>query len=122
VASDGTVLPGVSPAGLPEIRAAIGELSGDGRRAALAALVAVPKDLRSAVKALLVQPDDTLVVEIADGPTVEYGTPTDAVAKAEAMRAVMVWAAEHGVSLGAIDVTAPAAPTARTRDGSPVSL
>ena len=122
VASDGTVIPDVNPAGLPEIRAAIGELSPEGESAALEALIALPTTFRAALTALVVQPDGTLVVEIADGPTVEYGAATDTVAKADAIRAVMSWAAEHGVDLGSIDVTAPSAPTARTRDGSPVSL
>jgi cell division protein FtsQ len=120
VAADGTVLPDVDPSGLPEIRSAVGPLSDGGRASALSVLVAVPHELRGDVDALVVQPDGGLVVQIADGPMVEYGPATGVAAKGEAMRAVLGWAAEHDVVLGSIDVEAPAAPTARTRDGAPV--
>jgi cell division protein FtsQ len=122
VAADGTVLPGVEPSGLPEIRAAVGSLTHAGRASALSALVAVPNDLRPSVEALVVQLDGSLVVEIANGPMVEYGPAIELAAKGEAMRAIIRWAADHDVELGSLDVAAPAAPTARTRDGAAVEM
>lgn len=122
VAADGTILPGVDFSGLPEIRAAVGVLSEEGQDSALSALVAVPGDVRARVDALVVQPDGSLVLEIADGPMVEYGPATSVSAKGEAMRAVLAWAADQDVELGVVDVAAPAAPTARTLDGAPVRI
>jgi cell division protein FtsQ len=122
VAPDGTILPGVRGSGLPEIRAAVGVLADEGRDNALTALVAIPRDVRSRLAAIVVQPDGTLVFEIADGPMVEYGPATSVSAKGEAMRAVLAWAADHDIELGAVDVAAPAAPTARTLDGAPVEI
>ncbi|HEX6130975.1 MAG TPA: hypothetical protein VF044_04540, partial [Actinomycetota bacterium] len=51
------------------------------------------------------------------GPTVAYGPPVDPVAKAEALVAVLRWAEERGLELTSVDVSVPAAPSARTSEG-----
>jgi hypothetical protein len=52
---------------------------------------------------------------------VTYGSADDAVAKAQALTAVMRWAGDQGVKVDTIDVSVPTAPTARLAGGATVT-
>ncbi len=121
VAEDGTVLPAGDDAGLPEVRAAVGELGPDAWRAGARALAAMPAAARSRVSAVVVALDGSLTLHLDDGVVVTYGPSQDVVAKASALRAVLAWVAQDDVSLAAIDLSVPDAPTATTSDGAAVA-
>lgn len=118
VATDGALLPGASPGGLPEIRAALGDLSNADRTAAAQALAAMTPVLRARVAAVVVGVGDDLRVDLAGGLSVEYGQRGQADAKAAALRSVLQWAARERVGLQAVDVSVPGAPSAILADGS----
>jgi cell division protein FtsQ len=121
VAGDGIVLPGAATAGLPEIRASIGELTDEARTAAAAALDAMPEVLRAHVSAVIAEPTGTLVMDLGGGLTVRYGGADDQLVKAAALRSVMAWAARERVALAEIDLTVPEAPSATLQSGQVIS-
>ncbi len=51
-----------------------------------------------------------LVLALRDGVRALYGDATAAASKSETLRAVLAWAARHGVRPGSVDVRAPTAP------------
>ncbi len=124
VAADGVPL-GVAPAStsLPDVRllAEPGEPAPAFDAVAAGAEVAgaMTPELRSQVEAVAIALDGTLTLELANGVVVTYGTAEGADAKAQAIRAVLAYARDQGRDLVAIDVSAPAAPTARFA-GTPV--
>jgi cell division protein FtsQ len=121
VAGDGIVLPGAAGAGLPEIRASVGELTDDDRTAAAEALGAIPPVVRARVSAVVAEPTGSLVMDLAGGLTVHYGVGGDQVAKATALRSVLAWAARVHVSLAQIDLTVPQAPSATLQSGETIA-
>jgi hypothetical protein len=121
VAGDGIVLPGAATAGLPEIRASIGELTDEDRTAAAAALDAMPEVLRAHVSAVIAEPTGTLVMDLGGGLTVRYGGADDQLVKAAALRSVLAWAARERVALAEIDLTVPEAPSATLQSGQVIS-
>lgn len=118
IASDATVLPGVPTTSLPEIRGALDELSSADLDAAAAALGAMPAVVRDRVSAVVVGIDHSMTVQLAGGIRVDYGTAGEETAKAEALRAVLGWAAAQQQSVASIDVSVPTAPTATLAGGA----
>jgi cell division protein FtsQ len=117
VAADGTALPGAPVHGLPTIRPVAGDLVPAAVVDAAAALDALPPTVRQRVEVAVVGLTGDLELELDAGPTVAYGPPVDPVAKAEALVAVLRWAGERGLDLTSVDVSVPAAPSARTAEG-----
>ena len=117
VAGDGVVLPGAMIAGLPEIRASIGELTDVDRTAAAEALDAMPSVVRARVSAVVAEPTGSFVMDLTGGLTVRYGGSGDQLAKATALRSVLAWAARVRVALAEIDLTVPEAPSATLQSG-----
>lgn len=118
IAGDGTPL-GAAAAGsaLPEVRL-VGEPGQPGPAfdavAAGAGVVAgMPPAIRSQVELVVIGSDGTITLHLTDGVTVTYGGPDEFEAKAEAIAAILAYAEDQGRALMSIDVTAPAAPTAR---------
>jgi cell division protein FtsQ len=118
IAADGTPL-GVAAAGsaLPEVRL-VGEPGQPGPAfdaVAAGAGVAggMPPAIRLQVELVVIGSDGTITLHLTDGVTVTYGGPDEFEAKAEAIGAILAYADDQGRALVSIDVTAPAAPTAR---------
>ena len=118
IAGDGTPL-GFAAAGsaLPEVRL-VGEPGEPGPAfdavAAGAGVAAgMPSAIRLQVELVVIGSDGTITLHLTDGVTVTYGGPDEFEAKAEAIAAILAYAGDQGRALMSIDVTAPAAPTAR---------
>jgi cell division protein FtsQ len=77
------------------------------------AVAAMAPALRTRVDAVVVSLEDGLTLTIDGDVEVRFGGPDEAVAKAQALRAILDHADERGASLLSIDVSVPAAPTAR---------
>ena len=113
VTSDGTILRDVTaPAGLPEIplRGTPGgaRLTERGAVAAVAALGAAPRALRTRVEAVRSTAGAGLELQLAHGPLLVFGTPERLDAKWAAAAAVL--ADEDAAGASAIDVSAPERP------------
>jgi cell division protein FtsQ len=80
--------------------------------AALEAIVALPEPLRDRVRVANVGPGGDLVLRLEGGVRAIYGDGSGAGAKAQALAAVLAWAARHGVALSYVDVRAPVTPAA----------
>ena len=118
IAADGTPL-GVAAAGsaLPEVRL-VGEPGQPGPAfdaVAAGAGVAggMPRAIRLQVELVVIGSDGTITLHLTDGVTVTYGGPDEFESKAQAIAAILAYAEDQGRALMSIDVTAPAAPTAR---------
>lgn len=114
-AADGTVL-GRAPktSAFPEVTVPGGVTLGPGQIAAAADVVAamVPA-LRARVDSLSID-DDGDVAMVVDGDIeVAYGPARAATVKAQALRAILDYAAQQGSGLLSIDLSVPGAPTAR---------
>jgi cell division protein FtsQ len=121
VAGDGTVL-GRAPwsVELPEVIAADGSGSSTQMAASAGAVVRpMPPALRRRVETVLVSSDGSIILIVDGQVEVRYGPVDSASAKARALRAILDFAEGEGRGLVSIDVTAPAAPTARFV-GSPI--
>lgn len=115
VAADGTPL-GSSPRGvdLPEIEPAPGSsLDRATLRVAGGIVQAMAPSLRARVETLTLAADGVATLTIDRGIDVRYGAPSEAAAKAQALLAILAYAEDQGRALASIDVSAPAAPTAR---------
>ena len=73
----------------------------------------MPPAIRLQVELVVIGSDGTITLHLTDGVTVTYGGPDEFEAKAEAIAAILAYADDQGSALVSIDVTAPAAPTAR---------
>jgi cell division protein FtsQ len=125
VATDGTPL-GTAAEGvaLPEVRL-IGDPGAPGPAfdavaAGAGVAGALPPVLRSRVEMVAIDTAEVITLHLTDGVTVTYGGPIDLDLKAEAIQAILDHAVEEGKALLSIDVTAPAAPTARFAGSSAV--
>jgi cell division protein FtsQ len=121
VAGDGIVLPGAAVAGLPEIRASVGELTNDDRTAAAEALDAMPAVVRARVSAVVAEPTGALVMDLTGGLTVRYGGAGEQLSKATALRSVLAWATREHVALAEIDLSVPEAPSATLQSGETIT-
>jgi cell division protein FtsQ len=81
---------------------------------------ALPMDLRSAVASVSVGSDGEILLILKSGVSVTYGDASEAVAKGEALRAILAYAQEQRLSLGSVDVTVPEAPTATLASGASI--
>ncbi|MDH4111266.1 MAG: FtsQ-type POTRA domain-containing protein [Actinomycetota bacterium] len=115
VAVDGTDL-GRAPrrVALPEVASASGDpLGPEGVASAGAVLQAMAPVVRARVASVAVSADGSIQV-LLDGPVeVTYGLVVDAMAKGQALRAILDYADEQDRALLSVDLSAPAAPTAR---------
>lgn len=115
LAADGTDLGHAAPSlALPTVAAAEGTTL-DGRSLVQAgrAVAAMAPALRTRIDAVVVSPDDGLTFTVDGAIEVRFGDPDEAVAKAQALRAILDHADERGQALLSVDVSVPAAPTAR---------
>ncbi len=114
VAGDGTILGTVDrDPGLPLI--VYGPLAADGAgglAAPAGALAPMDPRLRAQVETVTVGPRGALQLGLASGAVVLFGDPTEAGLKAQALRAVLRWAAGQTSPLATVDVRSPSAPTA----------
>jgi hypothetical protein len=78
----------------------------------------MPALVRDRVSAVVVGVDHSMTVQLAGGIRVDYGTAGQETAKAEALRAVLRWAAAQQQSVASIDVSVPTAPTATLAGGA----
>lgn len=115
VAADGTVL-GRAPDGvdLPEVVPVPGVvLDGPTLGTAGEVVQAMAPALRVRVDAVNVAEDGTVTLVVDGDVEVRYGSGTDASAKGQALGAILAYADEEGRGLLSVDVSSPAAPTAR---------
>ena len=125
VAADGTIL-GEAPAStrLPDIPAGDVALPVGTRppaaRAALAALGSLPASLRGRVLDAK-ESAGQLVLDLRGGVRAIYGDASEAMAKGQALAAVLDWAERKGIELSTVDVRAPVTPAARPV-GAPASV
>ena len=124
VADDGVLLEAALPpvaTGLPLIASAeegAPEPTTEGVRAAALAVAAMAPSLRRAVDAVSILADGQLRVDLRSGAQVAYGPAADLVEKAQALGALLMYAAEQGVTLSSADVRVPSAPTVQLTEGA----
>lgn len=109
----GTALPDLA-SGLPHIASAEQggpELTTDAVRAAARAAAAMAPPLRRQVDVVSVLADGQLRVDLRSGAQVAYGPAVDLVEKAQALGALLAYAASQGMTLSSADVRVPSAPT-----------
>ena len=116
VAGDGTLLDATSTASAyPPIVEADPDLP-DAPQAwidgAARALAAMPDDLRRQVLQVSILADGDLQVDLRSGAQITYGSADELGAKAEALSALLRWAAAQGTPVRSADLRAPSAPTA----------
>ena len=124
LAGDGMVL---GPAG-EDVRLPVVETTGrvaPGDRVsasdALAVVRSLPADFLREVATVGRQAHGPLVLVLRDGVLALYGDATAATSKSETLRAVLAWAARHGVRPGSVDVRAPTAPALHPYVSAPPS-
>ena len=120
VAEDGTPLGDAGPAVLlPSIAPPPGAPapSAANVRGAARAIAALGPDVRPVVTHVSVLPDGTLLVRLASGAVVTWGTADELDAKAAALGALLRWAGKQGSHLTAADVHVPSNPTAEVAPG-----
>ena len=114
-AADGTVLARASNASaFPEVTVPDGVTLRQGQIAAVADVVAamVPA-LRARVDSLVLGDDSELALVVDRDIVVTYGPASDAMVKAQSLRAILDHAEQQGRALLSIDLSVPGAPTAR---------
>jgi cell division protein FtsQ len=122
LASDGTVLPARSGSlDLPSMHAALGAPDDAQRRAAAAMLTALDPVVTQRVREITVGSDGLVTLTLRDGVTVDAGVAGEEEEKATALRAILRWAVMGDHALAAVDISAPAAPSATLSDGSSVT-
>jgi cell division protein FtsQ len=115
LAGDGSVLAtAASPRGLPIFSGP----SAEQLPATAAALRAMSPWLRSDISSAGVARSGQLTFHLGSAGVVTYGPATEASAKAAALGGIVRWAESHHVTLGSIDVSAPAAPVARPAEAA----
>jgi len=120
LASDATLLPttwGI-PDDLPAVRAALGAPTQEQRTAAADLLTALDPVVVKRVTTISVGQDGLVTLTLTSGVTVVAGQEGDEGAKAEALRAVLRWAASKNLDLTSVDISAPTAPSATLSGGS----
>ena len=120
LASDATLLPTTSgiPDDLPAVRAALGAPTQEQRTAAADLLTALDPVVVKRVTTISVGQDGLVTLTLTSGVTVVAGQEGDEGAKAEALRAVLRWAASKNLDLTSVDISAPTAPSATLSGGS----
>jgi cell division protein FtsQ len=122
VADDGTLLDvalpraaasltRIAPAG-EDAEPAIAAIAGAAR-----AIAAMTPAVRHQVSVMSILADGQLRVDLSSGAEVAYGPASESVEKAQALRALLEWAAGQGATLAGADVRVPSAPTAELVGG-----
>ena len=70
-------------------------------------------EIRARVESIMVTEDGSVSLVVDGDVAVRYGIVDDTAAKAQALRAILRYAENEGRGLISIDLSAPAAPTAR---------
>jgi cell division protein FtsQ len=114
-AGDGTVLGRASKtSALPEVAVPQGTELGRSELAAAADVVAaMAPALRARADSLTIAPGGDVALVVDGDIDVTYGSVSDVLVKAQALRAILDYSEEEGSGLLSIDLSAPAAPTAR---------
>lgn len=118
VAADGTILDsGAHAMRLPVIRfsAVPSQVSAAAPAGVIAAL---DPGARDDVTSIEVDALGAITLELRTRTTVRFGTPTQVESKADALTALLSFAADNGVRFLTIDLRFPGAPSARLSDGS----
>ena len=114
VASDGTMLPSISAAGLPSIPVSVlpggSRLTGTGIRGEVALLAAAPAWLRTHVTQVASTSTNGLTADMHNGLKIYFGTASELRAKWAAAAAVLADPGSEGATY--IDVTVPQRPAA----------
>jgi hypothetical protein len=100
--------------GLPHIASAeegAPEPTPEAVRAAALAVAAMAPPLRRQVDVVSILADGQLRVDLSSGAQVAYGPAVDLLEKAQALRALLAYAAEQGRTLSSADVRVPSVPT-----------
>jgi cell division protein FtsQ len=124
VADDGVLLEAALPrlaTGLPHIASAeegAPEPTTEGIRAAALAVAAMTPALRREVDVVSVLADGQLRVDLSSGAHVAYGPAVAVVEKAQALRALLAYAAGQGMTVRSADVRVPSAPTVQLAGGA----
>ncbi len=127
VADDGMLLEAALPrliTGLPHIASTeegAPEPTTEGIRAAALAVAAMAPPLRREVDVVSILADGQLRVGLSSGAQVAYGSAVDLVEKAEALRALLAYAAQQGMTLSSADVRVPSAPTVQLAGGAAIT-
>jgi cell division protein FtsQ len=112
VAGDGGLLDVGAPQNLPRIVAEEGATTTDPAavRAAAAAVAAMRPDVRRQIAFVRLLPEGELILELRSGVPVAYGSADDAVAKAQALAAMLRSVERTGERFTSIDISVPTAP------------
>jgi cell division protein FtsQ len=116
IAADGTSLGVVSSRPhlplivVPPTRAIHGRAPDPG--ASARAVAGLDPKLRARVQSVVVEMDGCLVLHLTNGVRVEYGAPSQTVAKSRVIASVLRWASAHARSVLTVNVSAPGAPAA----------
>jgi len=127
VGDDGTLLDPALPrtaSGLTRIAPAYegaAEPTAEAIGGAARAIAAMTPAVRHRVSVVTVLADGQLRVDLSSGVEVAYGPASETIAKAQALRALLDWAASQGSSLAAADVRFPSAPTAELVGGGAIT-
>ena len=127
VGADGALLDAALPrsaADLPQIASSeegSPEPTTEGVRAAALAVAAMPPPLRRQVDVLSILADGQLRVDLRSGAQVAYGPAVELVEKAQALRALLDYAAAQGMALRSADVRVPSAPTVQLDGSTPTA-
>ncbi len=115
VAGDGTVLGRAPwPISMPEVSATdSAPASTEVIRTAAVVVRAMAPELRARVESVLVEVDGSVSLILDGDVDVRYGVAEATSEKAQALRAILEYSEAEGRGLVSIDVSAPAAPTAR---------
>ena len=120
VAADGTLL---GPSAQGQVLPHIATLDSTGAATTQAVRIgghivaAMPAALRPLVESVAVDLDGSVTVQTTTGVTATYGDTTQLVAKGQSLLAVLDYAQSRHVTLAAVDVTVPGAPTASLPSG-----
>lgn len=123
VADDGALLDAAPPrlaTGLPRIASTVEgapEPTAEAVRGAALAITAMVPSIRRQVDVVSILADGQLRVDLSSGAQVAYGPAVDLVAKGQALRALLSYAAAQGESLSSADVRVPSAPTVELTGG-----
>jgi cell division protein FtsQ len=102
---------GEAPADLPVIEVPLGDGSGRTLAAALAVAGALPAPLAARVEIVRAETEDSVVLDLRDGPRIEWGSAEDSRLKGAV--AVLLLTSDAGMNASIIDVSAPTLPVVR---------
>lgn len=122
-APDGVALgPSATPRGLLVIESEATLAGAEWASGVVRAVATLERRVRGQVELVVaVPPGPEIQLVLASGTLVDMGSADDAAQKSEALAAVLRWAKRRGIRAAVVDVSAPGAPTIRTREGKLLS-